>query len=57
MFGIWQMVLWLIWLIHDYFDPQKNEVSNLFIIIIKSEYSKYPICSFFLESYTARTFL
>ena len=59
LFGICQMVLWLIGLLLDHFDPQKKlkcwkYVEIKWIFIIKIEYAKYSICSFFFTYYTAR---
>ena len=53
------MVLWLIRLLFDHFDRQKKKLllklwGDVMDFIIKSEYSKYLICSFFLAYYTAR---
>ena len=56
MFGIFQMVLWLIGSLLDHFDPQKTwsvYVKEWYIFVIKSEYSKYPIRSFLLACYHA----
>ena len=59
MFGICQMVLWLIGLLLDHFDPQnklkcQNSGEIKWAFICKTKYFKYPSCSLFLACCAVR---
>ena len=59
MFGVSQLVFWLIASLLDTFDSQNIEVfklnGDIIDFFINSEYSKYPIYSFFFTCYAAET--